>query len=212
MSETDSARYFQEIGRRFLQRRGAPFFLSAKDLALVSDWERSGIPLAVVLEGIDQAFAARPGGAPPRGKILSLSFCRSQVERAFERERDRKVGGTRHAPAPQRDKGARIKAEVEKFLGNCSGDLDFLKSVLLQARQELDKASVAGEALESLETELERLLLAEAGPEERAAVCKDIQAEHTSLRGAAFASAVDLALVKRLRDRHKIPYLSPFYY
>lgn len=212
MSETDSGRYFQEIARRFLGRRGAPFFVSAKDLALVSDWERSGIPLAVVLEGIEQAFAARPAGAPPRGKVLSLAFCRPQVERAFERERDRKVGGRRYSPAPQRDKWAKIKAEVEKFLGNLPHDCAALKSVFLQARQELDKVPVSGEALESLEAELERLLTAGVSPEERAAMRKEIQSEHADLGGDALSAAADLALVKRLRGRHKIPYLSPFYY
>ena len=44
MSEIDSRRYFQEIARHFLARRGAPFFLSAKDLALVEAWERPESP------------------------------------------------------------------------------------------------------------------------------------------------------------------------
>jgi hypothetical protein len=211
MSETDSDRYFQEIARHFLERRGAPFFLSAKDLDLISAWERNGIPLPIVLEGIGRAFAARRGGAAMRGKVLSLSFCRAEVEGAFERDRDRKVGGTRRPPG-RSDKWTRIRAEVEGFMKRFPSGLGPLKPIFLEVREELAKSAVSDEALERLEADLERSLLAQTGADERAAAQREILAEHKSLRGAALAAAVDLKLVKRVRDRHRIPYLSPFYY
>jgi hypothetical protein len=211
MSETVSERYFQEIARHFLERRGAPFFLSAKDLDLISAWERTGVPLPIVLEGIEKAFAARRAGAAMRGKVLALSFCRAQVESAFERERDRKVGGTRQ-PTERSDKWTMIRAEVEGFLKSLPNGLGPLKPIFLEAREELAKSSVSDEALERLEADLEKILAARSGAEERAAAQREILAEHKSLRGAALAAAVDLKLVKRFRDRHRIPYLSPFYY
>ena len=211
MSETDSDRYFQEIARHFLERRGAPFFLSAKDLDLISAWERTGVPLPVVLEGIEKAFATRRAGASMRGKILSLSFCRAQVEGAFERERDRKVGGTRQPPE-RSDKWTRIRAEVEGFLKRLPGGLDPLKPIFLEAQKELAKSAVSEEALERLEADLEIILPAQAGEDERAAAQREILAEHKNLRGEALSAAVDLKLAKRFRYRHMIPYLSPFYY
>ena len=211
MSETVSERYFQGIARHFLERRGAPFFLSAKDLDLISAWEQTGVPLPIVLEGIEKAFAARRAGAQTRGKVLALSFCRAQVESAFERERDRKVGGTRQPPG-RSDKWTRIRAEVEGFLKSLPSGLVPLRPIFLEAREELAKSAVSDEALERLEAELEKILAARSGAEERAAAQSEILAKHKSLGGAALAAAVDLKLVKRLRDRHRIPYLSPFYY
>lgn len=211
MSETDSDRYFQEIARHFLERRGAPFFLSAKDLDLISAWERAGVPLPIILEGIEKSFAARRAGAAMRGKVLSLSFCRAQVESAFERERDRKVGGTRQPPE-RSDKWTRIRAEVEGFLKSLPNGLGPLKPIFLEARKELARSVVSDEALERLEADLERILSAQAGEDERAAARREILAEHKDLRGEALSAAVDLKLVKRFRDRRRIPYLSPFYY
>ena len=211
MSETDSSRYFQEIARRFLDRRGAPFFLSAKDLDLISAWERAGVPLPIVLEGIEKAFETRSAGTSARGKVLSLSFCRAQVERAFERERERLVGGTRQPPE-RSNKWIRIRAEIDGFLKRLPNDLGPLKPIFLEALKELARSAVSEEALEGLEAALERVLPAQAGEDERAAARKEILAEHKGLRGDALAAAVDLKLVKRFRDRHRIPYLSPYYY
>jgi multidrug resistance efflux pump len=87
-----------------------------------------------------------------------------------------------------------------------------LRPIFLEAREELAKSAVSDEALERLEADLEKILAARSGAEERAAAQREILAEHKSLRGAALAAAVDLKLVKRFRDRHRIPYLSPFYY
>jgi len=212
MTETESDRYFEEIAKHFLDRRGAPFFLSAKDLDLVSSWERAGIPLPAVLEGIERAFAARRPGAPARGKVLALSFCRAQVEASFERHRERKVGGERRPPASRKDKWPEIRAEVERFLGRIPESLETLGPVFIEAAAELAKPAVSEEALERLEAELERLLRALAGADERAAARSEILAEHKSLRGEALAAAVDLQVVRSLRAGRKIPHLSPFYY
>lgn len=212
MTETETDRYFEEIAKHFLERRGAPFFLSAKDLDLVSSWERTGVPLPAVLEGIERAFAARRPGAPARGKVLALSFCRAQVEASFERHRERKVGGERRPPASGKDKWPEIRAEVERFLGKIPKGLEALRPVFVEAAAELAKPSVSEEALERLEAELERFLRALAGADERAAARNEILAEHKSLRGEALAAAVDLQVVRSLRAGHKIPHLSPFYY
>ena len=212
MSETDSDRYFEEIARHFLERRGAPLFLSAKDLDLISAWERAGIPLPVVLEGIGRAFAARRPGASPRGKVLSLSFTSAQVEKAFERDRDRKVGATRRAPASRNEKWTRIRAEVEGFVKELPGSGEPLKPIFLEAREELEKSSVSDDVLERLESEVEAILRAQAGAEDLAAARSELLAEHKGLRGEALTAAVDLQVVRNLRARHKIPHLSPFYY
>jgi len=49
--------YYQQIVRHFLKNQTAMFFLPPRDLALISDWEKLGIPLEPILEGIDQTFS-----------------------------------------------------------------------------------------------------------------------------------------------------------
>ena len=85
-------RYFQEIAHEFLKSRGAPFFLSSKDLDLIAAWEKMGIPLRVALEGVDRAFENYRAKTAARPKILSLAFCKNQVLKAFEQYKERKVG------------------------------------------------------------------------------------------------------------------------
>jgi hypothetical protein len=48
--------YYQTIGKFFIDLRGAPFFLSSKELAIISQWEEMDIPLRIVLEGIKESF------------------------------------------------------------------------------------------------------------------------------------------------------------
>jgi hypothetical protein len=212
MSETDDGRYFQEIARRFLAGRGAPFFLSAKDLDLVASWARAGIPLQVVLEGIERAFENHRTWASKRDKVLSLGFCRAQVERAFDRFRERNVGGVR-ANAARPDKRVLIRSEIEKFLERIPPELGPLKDIYLEALKKMAGGpAAADDDLEPLDRETERLLLKIAGPADRSAVETEILAEHKRLSRDALAEAVRVKILKRLRDAYKIPYLSPYYY
>lgn len=55
MKEAGS-KYFQSIALHFFKHRGAPFFLSSKELDYIAGWEKMGIPLHVVLEGIERSF------------------------------------------------------------------------------------------------------------------------------------------------------------
>jgi hypothetical protein len=212
MSETDDGRYFQEIARHFLAGRGAPFFLSAKDLDLVASWERAGIPLQVVLEGIERAFENYRTWASKRDKVLSLGFCRAQVERAFDRFRERNVGGAR-PDAVRPDKRVLIRSEIEKFLERIPPELGPLKDIYLEALKKMAGGpAAADDDPEHLDRETERLLLKIAGPADRSAVETEILAEHKRLSRDALAEAIRIKVLKRLRDAYKVPYLSPYYY
>ena len=48
--------YFTEIEERFQVRRGSLLMLSTLDWALIDTWREAGLPLDVVLRGIDEAF------------------------------------------------------------------------------------------------------------------------------------------------------------
>jgi len=209
--DEERSRYFQEIARTFLARRGAPFFLSAKDLDVVSSWEQAGIPLPVVVEGIEKAFENYRSGAGKKSRVLAISFCGAQVTRAFERSRDRKVGGRRTA-LERRDKRAFVRAEVEEFLKRIPSSLDFLKDIYLEAQKIMADPDMADEILERLDGEVENLLMIQAPASDRATMEKEILAEHKRLSREEVAAAAKIKLLKHLRDKYKVPYLSPFYY
>ncbi len=106
MNANDSPRsdehYFERIERQFGVRRGGPLLLSPRDWQLVSQWREIGIPLDVVLLGINRAFDAveafyTPG--PPQQRVNSLSYCRQQIETAWEAHREQQAAETlRDAP------------------------------------------------------------------------------------------------------------------
>jgi hypothetical protein len=223
MDEQERGRYYREIAAAFLSRRGAPFFLSPKDLELVRAWEQAEIPLEIVLEGIAAAFEAiRPGGRP-RGKVLALAYCEASVARAWERRRDRRVGTARKAQA-KRDPRAAVREAVRAFLGAASseagppashassGSLEPVRAVFAAAAAGLDAEILSAEDLEGLDEKVEALLR-EAAPAAEVAIARaDVRADHPRLPKGELERAAAVLLVKRLRAEHRIPYLAPFHH
>jgi hypothetical protein len=203
--------YFQKIARHFLAWRGAPFFLSARDLALISAWEEEGLTLPVVLEGIDKAFENHRLRRTKADKILSLSFCNGQVSKAFEQFRDRKVGGGRKTVSRE-DKRRRLQTEIERFLARLPDEVLFLEGLFHEARQKLAGPDFAEEEMEVLDEKVEGLLLARAGQDDKDKVKKEILAEGRRLAGDELTRVRDIKVVRDLRERFKIPHLSIFYY
>jgi hypothetical protein len=211
LSDEDRARYFQEISRAFIERRGAPFLLSSRDIDLLSSWEKAGLPLSVVLEGIDLAFEPGPGRSGARGRAVTLAFCRAQVERAFERHRDRRVGNARKTPPPT-DKRERARTALELFLADLPDAVPLpVIGLSREARKILSADPVDADALERLDAQTEAALLdsAEAAEEgQRAQVRAGAGAEKNSAAG----NPARTRLVKSLREKFRVPYFSLFYY
>jgi hypothetical protein len=71
--------YFQAIEEAFNRRRGAPLLLSPRDWALIDGWKREGVPLRIVLQGIENVFEAFARRRPGSRRINSLAYCRQEV-------------------------------------------------------------------------------------------------------------------------------------
>jgi hypothetical protein len=205
------SRYFREIANRFLARRGAPLFLSAKDLDLIATWEKAGVPLAVALEGIDRAFASRGRRGAAVGKVLALSFCAGEVLRGFERVRDRRVGGDRALP-PRPDPRAAVRGAVESFLAAVPAPLSALGPLFRESLAKLGAAGLTDEEAEDLDARADAIVLASASPAEREAVRAAVRKEHRALPPAEVARAADVRLVKERRETLRVPYFACYYY
>jgi hypothetical protein len=85
--------YATLVSEFFLQLRGSGLLLSPLDLEVVAEWERRGLPAAVVCRGMrrgwDELQASRaPGAAAPR----SIRALRGFVEEEWRVYRDGRVG------------------------------------------------------------------------------------------------------------------------
>jgi hypothetical protein len=180
-------RYFQEISRAFLARRGAPFFLSPKDLELIASWDKAGVPLAVVLEGIERAFAPASEGRRSGRKILTLAYCQNQVRKLYELRRDRRIGSVGGIALGREEKRLLALAAVDDFLARSAAPPG-LEAIAGRARDLLAAAAPDEEALERLDGEADAALAAGAADRERT------------------------RRIKAQREKIRLPYFALFYY
>jgi hypothetical protein len=93
--------YYTEIEEYFWQKRGAHILVSTLDWAVIESWQKAGIPLEVVLKGIDRAFErydAKRRGHP----IKSLLYCVDAVADAAEEAKEAAAGRGPQSTAAER--------------------------------------------------------------------------------------------------------------
>jgi hypothetical protein len=74
--------YFTEIEDTFIRRRGKHLLLSPMDWALIESWKEMGVPLHVVLRGIEHAFDSFEA-KPRRRSVKTLMYCQEEVEAQY---------------------------------------------------------------------------------------------------------------------------------
>jgi len=86
--------YFTEIEEHFWRKRGAHLLVSPLDWAIVETWQKAGIPLEVVLRGIDRAFESwgRSKRAAGGRQLKSLAYCVDAVLDAAAEAQESAVG------------------------------------------------------------------------------------------------------------------------
>ena len=84
--------YFSEIEETFVRRRGKNLLLSPLDWALIEAWKERGVPLHVVLRGIETIFDQADKQPARKRSIKSLVYCRDEVENLFAVWLDAQVG------------------------------------------------------------------------------------------------------------------------
>jgi hypothetical protein len=209
--QAQRSRYFQEIARAFLERRGAPFVLSSEDIVTIAAWEEQGIPLHSALEGIGRVFEKPRKKPPGRRKMMSLSYCQLEVMRAFDEHRDRRVGRQKKEGL-RGEKRRKVKAEVERFLRTVPSELAGLDGVFRDALKLLSQRKAREEDVERLEEKIDELLLRQALPADRAEVEIRVRAEFAGRPESELKRILDVYLIRFMREKYRIPHLSFFYY
>jgi len=79
------AAYYQAVEEFFVSLRGDPLFCSNADWFLIRKWRQAGIPLRIVLRGIQDALESHAHSWGRRRKVGSLAYCAGEVDVARDR-------------------------------------------------------------------------------------------------------------------------------
>ncbi len=224
--------YFTEIEEHYQRRRGTTLLLSTLDWALIETWKDAGIPLQVVLRGIDEAFDKYDQKPSKTKKVNSLAYCSQAVLSAAE---EAAAGITAEKPGAEPGFDA---AQIAAFLRENAARLGKTKmpqrpgfsmaaltAETVSALREMADAIEGSEKLPRLE-DLERRLtvleeklfavLMAATPDDdlvevRAQADRDIAPYRRNMTAAQVEQLHKQYVRKRLLERTGVPRLSLFY-
>ncbi|HEY4423317.1 MAG TPA: hypothetical protein VGN10_03870 [Pyrinomonadaceae bacterium] len=228
--------YFTEIEDAFVRRRGKHLFLSPMDWALMETWKQQGIPLHIVLRGVEKSFDSYEA-RPRKRSVKSLLYCQEEVEAQYAEWIEAHVGSSNASAEPESDKTSFSFAAISEHLQRSRNALSELaqsrkqeddlsealtRAIALLADIEKDFASGATLDTRKLEdslTGLERMLndsmLSVAGSstldEFKNGVKDQLKPYRSQMDAAAYKQTFDNLLLKRLREEFAVPRLSLFF-
>ena len=229
--------YFTEIEEHFQKRRGQARPLSPLDWTLIESLRDAGVPLEVVLRGVDRAFDRRSKRRKVTGKVNSLAYCTQAILAEHEGRKESRAG--RNDPAAQASGGdlevpqllellESARRQLEAVLGGPkAAALPALRTVMEQAVGSLNRImlEIQGseptdyEALElKLNTLEERILAALfSGMNEESLLAvktetrQEIHRHKRGLKAEHIAMLESKLMRKKLLQTFGVPRLSLFY-
>jgi hypothetical protein len=134
--------YFTEIEDAFIRRRGKHLLLSPMDWALIEGWKARGVPLHIVLRGVEQSFDSYEA-KPRRRSVKSLFYCQEEVEAQYAEWLESQVGGGEASTAETGAAGQTPAKDEGGGTGN--GALPFPREViaghLAEGRAQLERVA-----------------------------------------------------------------------
>ncbi len=206
MAEFNYFNYFTEIEEYFWKKRGAHLLVSPLDWAIIETWQKAGIPVAVVLKGIDRAFESYQRSRRGAGKPLkSLAYCADAVLDAAEEQREAAAGDGAGAADHARGRSESFsRDEIRAYV------LRNLEKLAAAAESSRARNSEFALRVDDIRSKLEESLTLLDSP--GSLDLEDLERRFTvleeKLHSAATASASEDSLVafRRELDRHLAPY------
>jgi len=229
--------YFTEIEDAFVRRRGKHLFLSPMDWALMETWKEQGIPLHIVLRGVEKSFDSFEA-RPRKRTVKSLLYCQEEVEAQYAEWVEARVGSSSSSDGREVDSdktpfsfaaiSEHLKRNRETLseLANSRRQVDLsealARAAALLGEIEADFASDAALDTRKLEdslTGLERMLNdsmltvvnSTALAELKNAVKDQLKPYRSHMESAVYNQTFNNLLLKRLREQFAVPRLSLFY-
>ncbi|HET9218324.1 MAG TPA: hypothetical protein VFR18_15170 [Terriglobia bacterium] len=205
--------YFTEIEQFYQSRRDSFTLLSTLDWVLIENWKEQGVPLELVLKGIDRAFNRA------KRRINSLAYCIKAVEEIIDEQKENRV----ERPEMQQIS----KSETRQYLDDLAEKTRSVSRVFPEFAAKIDAIanSVRGvdpgnfRDSEQILTALEERLIAilRVAVEETVLIelQRDVEAELAPFRSTM--TPPQLAMLeqqlsrRKLLERYDVPRLSLFY-
>ena len=222
--------YYTEIEEHFWKKRGAHLLVSPLDWAIVETWQKAGIPLGVVLKGIDRAFESwtRSKRAAGGRQLKTLAYCVDAVLDAAAEAQEAAAGTgpelKRTGPAPEPFSRIDLRKYLERNASRLRAALGGRLEETAKKLEELIPLVDSPDALDLedlerrvtvLEDKLSATLSADADEEAMLAIRREMDRSLAPYRRKM--SAEQLAQLerqytqKRLFEHFGVPRLSFFY-
>jgi hypothetical protein len=230
--------YFTEIEDAFVRRRGKHLFLSPMDWALMETWKEQGIPLHIVLRGVEKSFDSFEA-RPRKRTVKTLLYCQEEIEAQYAEWVEARVGSASNSDNNETDSDKTpfsfeaISEHLQRnrtslvALARSRNKEDDLSEALTRAAALLldiesdftSSATLDTRKLEDSLTGLERMLndamLAVVSVKTLDELNKEVKDKlkpyRAQMEAAAYKQTFDNLLLKRLREQFAVPRLSLFY-
>jgi len=150
--------YFSEIEEHFVRRRQKNLLVSPLDWSLMASWKECGIPLHVVLRGIDRSFSSHQERSRRNTLVNTLFYCQQCVQESFAEYNNSQVGSRDGMPEGTDDTLPReeLEATISQILQSLqsaestaeAGDLPVLAELFRQTYRRLE--SLLGDIKEAV--------------------------------------------------------------
>jgi hypothetical protein len=205
--------YFTEIEQYYQTRRETFTLLSTLDWVLIETWKDQGLPLEIVLRGMDRAFSKA------KRRISSLAYCASAVAEVAEENRDLRAeepAPPEFAPQEVRDYLGRLAAGIRRVSASFPEFGERIDGIA-QSVGELDASRTRDceSALNALEDKLISVISVASPDETLVEVRQSVNRELDAFRSRMTVeqlSMLEQQLGKRkLMEHFSVPRLSHFY-
>ena len=205
--------YFTEIERYYQTKRESFTLLSTLDWVLIETWKDQGIPLEIVLEGMDRAFSKT------KRKISSLAYCANAVAAVAEEQKDLRT----EEPAPPEFSAEEVKTYLDRLAEEvCAIGGTFpefqgrLNSIGDAIRGQNTSDLRSGEtALNALEEKLIAIMKIAAEENALIEVQREVEGSLSPFRSKMTVEQLTMLeqqlLKRKLMERYGVPRLSLFY-
>lgn len=213
--------------------------LSPLDWALIETWQERGVPLHIILRGIENVFDAYDKNPNSRRTIKSLSYCKEEIEAQYADWLESQIGKNGKS-IDDSDVNIEVSSEkssakselfsdetISHHLAGISAELTIakdssegeLREVLEKVSENLNilknkklTAEELEEHLEKMDSSIDDFLLKFFVTEKlKAETTKKIAEYKTKMEREVYERTFRLMLLKRLREDREIPRLSLFY-
>lgn len=193
---------------------------------MIEGWQERGVPLHIVLRGIESVFDVFDKNPGPR-TVKSLFYCREEIEAQYAEwlgmQVGRSVEGNAEAFSPSFSREiieGHIQSAIDKLRGTQNARLseDFERAAvrLEELKKNLtDDTEIIDKSLNDVEHFLDQALLSNSEKQHLKILEKEtaaqLKAYKSDMDKDAYERTFRLMLLKRLREEYGVPRLGLFY-